>query len=289
MSNRLNRSIIGLIAVFLCTTLLSCKSSREIVRVANLKPLSANRILRNIENNAFDYKEMEMSRIACQFESNGQNISFRGTLKSKKDEAILLSFNKMNVPVGKVLLTPDSVQFINFLNKTYFQNNYTYLSNLLQMDLDFETINSILSNNAFSYKHDNDFLEYTAAVDSGMYVLKTVRDKKLEKAIRKGKDRRLERIMKKVDDMQMLEQSLYIDSNFKLRKVVLDDPQNKRTGIIRFADFMEVGRQNYPGEIELQFISPANKIRLQIKIGKITMEKKQSFNFKIPERYQPVK
>lgn len=279
----------GLLAVLLSFALFSCRSSREIIRVADLKPVSANKIIRNIENNAFEYKEVEMSRIACQFDSKEQNLSFRGTLKAKKEEAILLSFNKVNIPVGKVLLTPDSVQFINYLNKTYFSNDYQYLSSLLHVDLDFETIHGILCNNVFSKKNENDWKEFTAEVDSGMYVLRSVKDRKIEKAVRKGKDRKLDRIMKKIDEDQQVEQTIYVDSQFKLRKMILDDQSNSRMGIIRFGDFMKVDKQDYPGEIDLQFISPENNIRLKIKIGKISMEKNQSLNFKIPERYQPAK
>lgn len=279
----------GLLAVLMASALFACRSSREVIRVADLKPVSANKIIRNIENNAFQYKEVEMSRIACQFDSKEQNLSFRGTLKAKKEEAILLSFNKVNIPVGKVLLTPDSVQFINYLNKTYFSNDYRYLSNLLHVDLDFETIHSILCNDVFSKRNENDWKEFTAEVDSGMYVLKSVKDRKIEKAVRKGKDRKLERIMKKIDEDQQIEETMYIDSQFRLRKMILNDQSNARMGIIRFGDFMKVDRQDYPGEIDLQFISPENNIRLKIKIGKMSMEKNQSFNFKIPERYQPAK
>ena len=281
-----------LFAILICAGLFSCKSSHEIVRVENLRPVSTNRLLKNLENNAFDYKEMEISRISCQYESKAQNVSFRGTIKAVNNEKILLTFNKMNVPVGKVLLTRDSVQFINYIEKTYFLNDYEYLSDLLNIDLDFETVNAILSNNAFSYrddKHNNDFREFTSEVDSGMYVLKSIKDRKLDKVIKKGKDRKIDRLLKKLDEDQLILQTLYIDSKYKLRKVVLEDQLNKRTGIISFADFIKVDRQMYPGEISLQFISPGDNLRMKIKIGKVSMEKNQNFNFKIPERYERVK
>lgn len=281
-----------LIAIIICAGLFSCKSSREIVRVENLRPIGTTRLLKNLENNAFDYKEMEISRISCQYESKTQNVSFRGTIKAINNEKILLTFNKMNVPVGKVLLTPDSVQFINYIEKTFFLDDYEYLGNLLNIDLDFETVNAILSNNAFSYrddKHNNAFREFTSEVDSGMYVLKSIKDRKLEKVMKRGKDKKIDRLLKKMDEDQLILQTLYIDSKFKLRKVVLEDQLNKRMGIIGFADFMKVDRQMYPGEISLQFNSPKDNLRMKIKVGKVSMEKNQNFNFKIPERYERVK
>ncbi len=281
----------SLVIIVFCTSLFSCKTSREVVRVANLRPISTNRLIKNLGNNAFYYEEMEISRISCQYESNTQNVSFRGTIKAVDNKKILLTFSKMNVPVGKVLLTPDSVKFINYLDKNYFLNDYDYLSELLNIDLNFETINAILSNNAFSYredKRDNDFREFTSEVDSGMYVLKSIKDRKLEKVMRKGKDKKIDRLLKKLDEDQLILQTLYIDSKFKLRKVTLEDQFSKRLGIIRFSNFMNVGRQNYPGEIDLQFVSPEDNLRMKIRIGKLTMEKNQNFNFKIPERYKRI-
>lgn len=288
----INKAYRTLLAIIICAGLFSCKSSREIVRVDNLRPIGTNRLLKNLENNAFDYKEMEISRIACQFESKTQNVSFRGTIKAINDEKLLLTFNKMNVPVGKVLLTPDSVQFINYIEKTYFLDDYEYLNDLMNIDIDFETVNAILSNNAFSYrddKHNNDFREFTSEVDSGMYVLKSIKDRKLDKVMRRGKDKKIDRMLKKMDESQLILQTLYIDSKFKLRKVVLEDQLNKRTGIIEFTDFMKVDRQMYPGEISLRFNSPKDNLSMKIKVGKVSMEKNQNFNFKIPERYERVK
>jgi len=280
-----------LATVVLCSGFFACKTSREVVRVENLRPIGTNRLLNNLEKNAFDYKEMELSRISCQYESNTQNVSFRGTIKAINNEAIMLSFNKMNVPVGKALLTPDSVKFINYIEKNYLLDNYNYLSDLLNIDLDFETVNAILSNNAFSYhedKRNNEFREFTSEIDSGMYVLKSIGDRKLDKVMRKGKEKKADRLQKKRDGEDLVVQTLYIDSKFKLRKVVLDDQANKRLGIITFSDFMDIDRQSYPGEINLQFIGEKNRLQMKIKIGKLTMENKQSLNFKIPERYQPI-
>ncbi len=287
------KKIYKLLAIaILCAGLFSCKSSREIVRVENLKPIGTSRLLNNLEKNAFNYKEMELSRISCQYESNGQDISFRGVVKAINNEALLFTFSKMNVPVGKVLLTPDSVKFVNYIEKTYLLGNYDYISELLNVDLDFETVNAIISNNAFSYRDDkrnNEFREFTSDVDSGMYILKSIRDRKWDKAMRKGKEKKVDRLSKKLDDEQFILQTLHIDSKFKLRKVVLDDQINKRLGIITFSDFMEVEKQDYPGEIGLQFAGPKGSLQLKIKIGKLTMEKNQNLNFKIPERYEPIK
>ena len=69
---------------------------------------------------------------------------------AEKDKQIIVMLSKLNIPVGRLWLTPDSVKFINYLEKNYFLDDYSYLSSMLDMDLDFETIHAIVSNNIFS-------------------------------------------------------------------------------------------------------------------------------------------
>ncbi|HET6558512.1 MAG TPA: hypothetical protein VFG54_14435, partial [Prolixibacteraceae bacterium] len=48
----------------------SCRSSRVATtsKVA-ARPMSAEKLIRNIENNAFDYKHLAIKRINCQFDN----------------------------------------------------------------------------------------------------------------------------------------------------------------------------------------------------------------------------
>ncbi|HCE58339.1 MAG TPA: hypothetical protein DER09_11040, partial [Prolixibacteraceae bacterium] len=43
--------------------------------------------------------------------------SFRISLKAIRDEKILASITKLNIPVGRVLLTPDSVIYVNYIDR----------------------------------------------------------------------------------------------------------------------------------------------------------------------------
>jgi len=242
-----------------------------------------------MEINSFKYSDMQIERIACQYEDSKQSISFRGSIKATNNEKIMVSLYKMNIPVAKVLLTPDSVKFVNFYNKTYLLDDYDYLSGLLNMDLDFQTVNAIISNNVFSYrdeKGDNAFREFNCEVDSGLYVLKSMKTRKLDKVIRKGNDKKADRILKKIDEDQRVAQTLYIDPvSYKLRRIILNDQVNKRKVQINFSDFVPLGDQLYPGQIDLSFTNEKENLKMSIKMSKLSLEKNEDFNFKIPERF----
>ncbi len=232
---------------------------------------------------------LAIKRIICQYEGPDEKASFRANLKSEKDKQILLTISKINIPLARLLLTPDSVRMVNYLKKEYLEEQYDYLSELVNMKLDFELVQSIISNDAFSYRddpNDNDFREFVSYIDSGMYILQSVKNRKLDKIEQKGKEHKIGRYLNKLGEDDFIVQYLFVDpKTFKIRKIVLDDQSNNRKVTVNFSDFEKVGRQLYPGNIDIHFASPEKDLSMKIKLSKFSTEKNQSFNFNIPDKY----
>lgn len=197
--------------------------------------------------------------------------------------------SKLNIPVGRIWLTPDSVKFINYLEKNYFLDDYSYLSSVLGMDLDFETIHAIISNNVFSLrdeKRDKDNREFEVKIDSGLYVLETVKKLKSKRVNQRTGERKQVRKAKKILTDAPVYQSIYVDPDtYKLRKIKLDDNANSRNLNIEFSDFVAIEKQIYPGEIFLHFVSPESSIQMRVKLGGFSMDEDNAIRFKIPEKF----
>lgn len=267
----------------------SCRSTRVATTSQSIKPITTNKLIRNIENNVFDYKYLSIKRITCQFDNGKSKTSFKAGIFAQKDKEIVVMLSKLNIPVGRVWLTPDSVKFINYLEKTYFLDDYSYLSSLLDMDLDFETVHAIVSNNIFSLsdeKRDKEIKEYEAKIDSGMYVLESVKKIKPTRDNAKMSERRQARKARKLVENAPVKQSIYIDpETFKLRKIILADNVNSRNLNIDFNDFVPVEKQLYPGEMKLNFKGPDSFMELHIKFAGFSTEKEKDIKFKVPEKY----
>lgn len=259
----------------------SCKTAR-VATTSRLNTISANKLIKNIENNAFDYKYLSVKRINCLFDNGNTQTSFRASIQAEKDKQVTVMLTKMNFPVARVWLTPDSVKFINYLENSYMLGDYRNLSKMLGMELDFQTVNAIISNNVFSL--DDDDRDYETSIDSGMYVLQSV---KSMDAIKSGKQmREPARQSKKLAGKTTVSQSLYIDPlTYKLRKIRLDDAANSRFLKVEFSDFVNVEKQLYPGDILLQFLSPENNIQMSLKLSNFSTEKEKAIRFKVPEKF----
>jgi hypothetical protein len=270
----------------------SCKTSREIT-TTNLKPIGTARLLNNIEENSLVYESLSISRINAQFSGNQSKTSFRISLKAIKDKQILGSITKLNIPVGRVLLTPDSVIYVNYIDRNYFVDDYTFLSDFLNIDLDFSIIQSIISNSAFSYRNDDkdkDFKTFSTSVESGLYVLQSEKERKVYKMDEKEKTGKIERRLKRLDDNALILQKMSFNpTNFALVKLLIEDKTNNRKMEMIFDEFVKIMDKDYPGAIDMSFNSESDNIVLKLRMNGFSTEKLDSLNLEIPEKYQQIK
>ncbi len=280
-----------ILVLFATFWLSSCKTARDLPTV-EAKPISASKLLKKVEQNAFEYKYFSIKRINCQFSNNDSKANFIINLKALKDEKILVSISKLKIPVGRVLLTPDSVIYVNYIDRNYFMDDYSYLSNFLNIDLDFATIQSILANNAFSYRNDpknKDFKTFDSFIEDGMYVLQSEKTKKIFKLEEKSQTEKIKRRMKRLDDNALILQKMYFNPvNFALTQLIINDKTNHRVMNMSFDDFVSLENKDYPGQIEMDFSTEENEVKLKIRMSGFSTDKITSFNIKIPEKYDQI-
>lgn len=273
-------------AVFLVS---SCRTARELP-VVEAKPISTGKLLKKVEQNSFNYDYFTVKKINCQYASNASKANFKVNLKAQKDRVILVSISKLNIPVGRVLLTPDSVKYVNYIDKNYFLDDYSYLSEVLNIDLDFATIQSILSNNAFSYRNDakdKDFKTFDSYIEEGMYVLQSEKERKVGKM--EENTEKLERRLKKLDDNALILQKMFFNpANFALNRLLIEDKTNNRLLDLSFSDFEKFKNKDYPGTIDMNFNSPQNTVTLKVRMSGFSAEKIDSFSLNIPEKYEQI-
>lgn len=270
----------------------SCKTTREIPTVI-ARPMSTGKLLSKIEENAFGYDNFSIKRINCQFSGNESKANFKISLKAIKDKQILVAISKLNIPVGRVLLTPDSVKYVNYIDRNYFIDDYSYLSDFLNIDLDFATIQSIISNNAFSYRNDpknRDFKTFDSSIEDGMYLLQSEKERKIIRIEEKGKTAKIDRRLRRLNDEALILQKMYFNpGNFALTRLLIEDKTNNRKMEMTFQDFVKVGRKDYPGFINMNFISPKSDVSMKIRMSGFSTEKLDSLSINIPEKYDRIK
>ena len=278
-----------LLAFFVYSLIYSCKPAETITEM-RLRPMSPGRLIRNIEENAFDYSSFHVKRINIQMDDGQSKNSFRATMQAVKDQQILLTVSKFNIPLGLLSLTPDSILFVNYMERTYITDGYGALSDLLNFDLDFYAVQAILSGNIFSFFEDDDELKsYNSYVSDGLYMIQSETMRKLRKISEKGKVQKAERILRRSDEESLVVNTFFFDPKlFVMKRMVLEDKTYSRNLNLQFDDYQKVDQKYYPGSIMLTLENEGQQMRLEMTMSGFSTEHSELLPVRLPDKYQRV-
>jgi len=244
----------------------SCRIPRELP-AERIRPVNRDKLLRKARQNFLKYDDFSISRIYCHFSDSKTNTNFRIRLKAERNKKILLSISKINIPVGRVLLTPDSVVYVNYVDSNYLVDDYTFLRRLFNFDVDFYTVQSILSNDIFLYAgktRNHNFNKLNTSVEDGMYVLKSGTNMKEDN---------IRRDMNPSVTMNEAYQKMYFNpQNFTLNKFIRYDGESDCELKMIFDDFVKVKNNDFPGSVDIKVISEIEDIHLQLKMSGFSTE-----------------
>jgi len=146
----MNKYITKILFLFLIVGLAlsstSCKSKKHVLRTSLKEYGFSYLYARMLENQMeFDYLNAKFNFVYGQ-DKNKTNL--RGQLRIKNDSLIWISITPaLGIEAARVLLTNDSVKFINRLNKTYFSGKYELIDSLLNTTIDYSLLQSMLVGN----------------------------------------------------------------------------------------------------------------------------------------------
>jgi hypothetical protein len=277
--------VIWLIFLFLY----SCKTPEKIPEV-RLRPMSAVKLYKKAEDNTFDYNQFNIRKVSIQYDNGKNKTSFRASVAAMKDKTVLVSITKLNILLARVMLSPDSITYINYFEKNYYKGLYEPVCNLLNFDLDFNTIQAIVSANIFSlFENQKDLREYKTWTESGMYVLQSEAIRKLSRMEARGKTHKMERYLKRMNEEISVIQTFYFDpSLYLIRKLTMQDKDSPRNVILQFNDYEPVGIKYFPASVGMIYHSDSINLEVQAKMSGFSIEEGEIAAFKIPEKYDRI-
>lgn len=141
------------------------------------------------------------------------------------------------------MLTPDSVVFVNYFEKSGYAGGYEPFSRMLGIPLDFQTVQAIVSAHIFSLFDDaRELRAYATRIEEGMYVLQPEEEDKLAKLEEKGKEERAGRILRRREEEVRVVQTFFFDpALFVIRKIRLEERETPRVAEMRFDDYQPTG------------------------------------------------
>jgi hypothetical protein len=268
----------------------ACRTARD-VPAERIRAVSAERLLKQVEEHAFNFTDLTVRRINVQYSDEGIKTNFRASIRASKNEKMLASFSKLNIPVGRVLLTPDSVRFVNFIEKNYFEGDYSYLTDMLNFAITFDMVQAIISNPVNNGAFTEGMLrQYDSRVENGKYVLQNVNQQTSRIPERSRFTVRNSRNISAAGNGNMiLQKMVFHPRSYVLERLEMEDPAGDRRLEVNFSDFVKVDKYDYPGEIDIRMVQYDEVTALNIKMRGFSTEKVDSLELLIPERYQRIR
>jgi predicted transcriptional regulator len=196
--------------------------------------------------------------------NTGETKSVKGKIFVKRDEYIFVNINFLGIELGRAEITPDSIKFINRIEKTFYFGNI-------------ETLNAI-------YKIDLSYSQIEALISKGLIFDKSENKKRFKNRITENGD---SFYVTYSNATGIFVKSIYDKNSFRESGIEIT---NGNSSFYLFAAlFNYYGNSEYPENIKVNLNTEIEKAEIEIAIGKILENKLKTRSFNVNSRYREIK
>jgi hypothetical protein len=262
--------------MLLSFSLPSCKTSRSFYKEP-IKEEGPDYLFEQLSKSELHF-DWFMAKFRTDYRHGKKLTEFKGQIRIKKDSAIWVSFSPLlGIEAARLIITNDSVKFIDRINKIYFIGDYQFVNNYLNTNVDFDILQALVTGNDFQFYEKTRF---RASIDSREYRLSTAERNKLKKYV------------KEYDNPpQVYIQTIWLDpETFKITKVSLKEIQKENKKLdAYYGNFQKIEGQLFPFSLLFELSKNVEeKIDVDIKCTRIKLNEPLSFPFNIPQKYERV-
>ena len=282
----------NLFLLFVLTTTLFSASCKNRKHTAGKKPIDSlqtgnckidyrlpHPLVNEMRKYEFDFQWFS-GKMNCEVSDDSSKYNFDVTVRIRKDSLIWMMITDpvVGIPIARILITRDSVKFIQKLpEEKCFKGDFAYLSQILQTDIDFEMMQSLLVGNSVSFYEEDEKLNSSINRAECLYVLSTIRKRKLKKVLNTPQ-------VAPADPLQ----TISLDPiSFKILKILFIDAQN-RTFTASYSDFATEDSMMFPHKAIFFARGTQKSAKLDVTFKRIKLNQPLEFPFSFPDDCQPI-
>lgn len=273
--------------VVFCVT--SCKVAEKVSVRREIPNITEAKLLKNVYENELIYNSLYVKKMDVSIDRNGKKDNLKASLKIERDSFIWMSLTApLGIEVARVLLTPDSIKFIDSYNKKYFFTDYQYFYDKFDVRINFDCFQNLLTNAYFNLEgcgkeniKDSRFKFEKTGSD---YVLSNVHQKALNRKIKKFFKKR-----KKNKEYTLILHKIHIDPElFRPLKMSLEDLEDDMGISVKYAHFKDFNEKIFPETIEFNVSLDDLNIGLKLKFLKLEFNVKVTPSLRLSAKYKPI-
>jgi len=256
--------------IILVISLSSCRTSQSKPSVLNVEMNQIDTIANSVTDKKTDssysisakLNSWYSARLSIDISSSSSN-EISAFLVNRRDSIIYLNINKFGIELARVVLTPDSVKFVNRFEKTYYCGNYDIIKRMYGFSLNFDVLQSILLCEDFTqYSSENPTIKYSDSLILISYP-RRVNTKKTS---------------------AIHQEITFERTRNRILKNWLKDISSQQSAIISYHDFDNIEGELYPKTYTMEL--PGTTIRIETKSTRINIPGPTTLN--ISPKYTPM-
>ena len=269
--------IIGIIG------LISCKAPLTVIHKSEIKNITPTILYDSLKLN-FGNIENYVGKFKATIKHDKKSNTIYGTTKIKRDSILWFSVNPgMGIEIARAELLRDSLFVIDRFNSKYFKGKYEFIDNLIDMEADFFSLQSIFLNTLSFYSNVSD----TQAVLKNIIIKKEDNGKIIQ--IENYRRRIIKRNGGDILLPPIYERIKIDNRNLKIADVFIKDFKDDRVMKIEYSDFVYVDslKVDFPRIINIKIDRGTKSIEVNISFTKQEFNQQNTYQFSIPSSYKP--
>lgn len=246
-------------ALAICILIASCKSRKETVVIADA---ATSKVISEHYSHAPEFETMS-SRLRLQYQDQDRSQSVTVSFRMEKDSTIWMSAQLLGFPLAKALITKDRVSYYEKVSKTYFDGDYSLLSQWLGTPLDYEKLqNLLLGQTIYDLREDNYKLTESAR---GYQLVPSA-------------------------ELDAIKKMFLLDPvSYKAVAQQLSQEKENRNVTVTYPKYQRVEKRSIPEDIKIIANDAGNTTQIEISFRTVSFNEPVSFPFEIPSGYDEIR
>ncbi len=250
---------IQIFTVIISLLFFGCKSTKRLSSSGNVNnSLTSNELIKNHQKQEVHFKTMQ-SKVKVEHIQGDRSHSYTINLRMEMDKIIWMS---STLGIVRVKITPERVSYYNKLDNTYFDGDFSLISDFLGTELNFVNVQNLLLGEAI-FDLENQI--YKADIHEESYVLFP-------------------------EDQNSLYEIFFLlnPSHFKMDSQQLAQSVERRMLQIDYNNYQEVEEQILPESIKLIALEADEETIVNMKFRSVILNNELRFPFRIPSGFDEI-
>lgn len=242
--------------------LVGCGGAKKAVTATSEEDLTAVRLVEEYYANTLNFDTFE-ARTRARFTTNGDTKpTVTVQIRIQKDETIWIDGSLLGLSGARALITPDNIKFYDKLNRQYFDKDFSFISNYLGIDLNFDQLQRLLTGQAIYDLRD------------GKYAFRSKQDYFV---VTPKKANPLFDLLFEINTQPF---------SVKKQEVVMKEDQ--RNLYLTYDSYADVSGKPFPTQLNLRATEPKRTTLVDIEYKNVKINDPVRFPFRMPSGYEEI-